>query len=170
MSCLVRRYLERTHALDQLLEGWASDHKEAMSVRDLEEAIAECLDLVVLARRAWNAFLDLIFHDTDAGEITCDLEDMVQKAIRRLAEIFDAVQRFIIEVEQKGYSVEKGAEFRRVAHDVRMLGQEVSLRLPPLNLELARLAIDDFKRGDFRLAGDLLHDLQSGCAQGAFRV
>lgn len=41
MSLLVRRCLNRTHLLEQLVETWQIDHKEAMHARDLEEPLGK---------------------------------------------------------------------------------------------------------------------------------
>jgi hypothetical protein len=165
LNLLVRRYLNRTHLVEQLVENWQLDHKEAMAARDLEELVSECVDLAALGRRAWRMLLSRMFDAQERSDRVFAAEDLIKSVIHRTAGIFAVIGKSIKDVERFGYVVEGATEFQKATHDVKQLETETAEPWPPIDPKLAQESLEAYKRGDYRLAEDILHELQGGGAQ-----
>ncbi|HBI42237.1 MAG TPA: hypothetical protein DDY78_05175 [Planctomycetales bacterium] len=164
MSLLARRCLDRSHQLEGYVETWQIDHKEAMQVCDLEELVKECLELAPLLRRAWGGATDVSFDENVKNESLFVGEELIRVAINRAALAFRKISRLIETSEQAGYAIANAEKFRDAVRDMEALEKEAENECAPLNTQQMDEALADYKRGDFKLAGDMLRELQGSGA------
>lgn len=165
MSLLVRRCLSRSHLLEEFVETWQIDHKEAIYARDLDELVSECLELAVLLGRAWRSTVERLFDERERSDRVFASEEVIKGAIRRTVGIFKNVRKLIDEAERKGYSIDASPQFRAAALDVEQLEKETDEQWPPMDSELIRESREAFNQGEYQSAADLLHELQGGGAK-----
>jgi hypothetical protein len=164
MSLLVRRCLNRTHLVEQLVESWQYDHNEAMRARDLEELATECLDLAKLGRRAWKCLRAQMFDKNVSSAKVFAAEDMLKPATQRIRDVFKVVGKLIASAERAGYQIEGSAEFAQASKDLELLRQEIEQQFPDPDPQMMADSKAAFLRGEYQTAEELLHELQGGSA------
>ncbi|HYV38142.1 MAG TPA: hypothetical protein VE988_20825 [Gemmataceae bacterium] len=164
MSLLVRRCLNHAHLLEQLVETWQFDHQADMCAHDLGELVSECLDQAQLCRRAWKSLLKKTFDEREPDDKIFAAEEAVKVSVQRAASAFKLIQKLVEFAEQDGKVVERAAEFKQAAHDLEALAKEVDQRLT-FDPKMFEESLAAFKRGEYVLIEDLIHELQGGSAK-----
>jgi hypothetical protein len=162
MSLAARRYLNRTHLVEQLTENWQFDHVEAMGARDLEELVEECLELDKLSKRAWKALVTLLFDPAEKSDKVFAGEALVRSAISRTIKVFRFVQKLIEDAESGGYTIAGAADFRKSFKEVLMLQKEIAEKWPTIDSGMIEESMAAYRRGEFQLAEDVLNELEEG--------
>jgi hypothetical protein len=160
MSLAVRRCLRRSHLVEELVEAWQIDHRDAMAARDLEELIQECLELKDLCEHAWNGILHHLFN-----EQTDDIEavgKMMLTALEKGEIVFSNLITQVLETKAKGYEVDRAGELEQGLCRIQQLKADYRKQWPSVDYAMVKDAREAYLRGDYRFAEDILHDLENG--------
>jgi hypothetical protein len=149
----------RARAIEDAIDAWNLDHDNALSARDMEDVVGECLStrdfLSQWHQTAWeHLFAGRLANIQQAGEL-------LRSATGKLVHVFAAVQTCVKWMERKGYPVDKAVEFEAAARAVEGLLADLNRRWPfidPQQVEEARAA---FARGEGIPAEEILRELQS---------
>jgi hypothetical protein len=120
---LVRRCSRRSRALDDLLEEIGpAEQRDAMLAQDVEDLVDECLQVNILADRAWNGLLDAIVQGEKVDFEAVDASLGI--ALPRLAHCFERVLRFAVESRERGFRMTREGELRAALQAVRNINTE----------------------------------------------
>ena len=162
MSILVSRCVKRSHVVEELLEGWSSDHREAMLASDIEELCNESVELCQLLETSWQGLFASLFEDPFFN--TEVVGQLFQDAVRRSAKAVRKVDVLAVEAQKRGYEIEKADELANGLARLDALDVEVATKWPFVDrrmIEESQLAIE---RGEYQTIEELLHAAQSNCA------
>ncbi len=121
----------QVRTIEDAVEAWRAGHDDAMEARDIEDVIPVCLMLGELLQEwhkdAWESlFSNRLRNVQSAGEL-------LRKAYVHSLEAFDGVADCLRGAKQKGYEVDKAADFQRTAESVQRLNEDFSRRWPFLD-------------------------------------
>jgi hypothetical protein len=160
MSVVVRRYLGRSRLAEELVEDLIVEHRDAMFARDVDELIAECLELEKLSKVTWTYVLEVLFSEEQAGDID-EIGHMMKTASTKILEVFDRVKPLMETVKGLGLAVNDSADFL-IAHQViRKIKDDVENKFPPINEMMVKQSMEAFRRGAYQPAEDLLRESQN---------
>jgi hypothetical protein len=165
MRLLVRRCLDRSHRLEEYVETWQIDHKEAMYACDLEELVSECLQLESLLRRAWSLTTERLFDEGVKSYHVFAGEEVVRAAISRTVRMFKIVSKLLEGAERAGYSIDGSGKFGDANRAMESLEKDVEADWSPMDSQQMRESISAFERGEVQSAEDLLCELQGDGAK-----
>ena len=157
MSILVQRYFKRSRAVVDLAEEWKIHHEYAMLVFDLEELICECIELGKLATHVWTSLADLLVTAkiTEIDEVG----DKFRMAVERTKEALALVQQGVVKAK-KDYKIDKADELLETMHAIESMSEDFEKVWPKANEQMAKEALEDYQRGDFKDSGELLANAQ----------
>jgi len=157
-NVVIRRFLGRSRLAESLVEDVFAEHKNAMFARDVEELIAECLELEKISRSAWDYVLDVLFSER-ANE-TDELGNMMKMAIAKVSVVFNRVNQLIDEMKARGHGPKEVADFLIARREIQRINEDVAKKFPPINEEMVKRSLEAFRRGEGRTAEEMLHESQ----------
>jgi hypothetical protein len=165
MSILVRRCLGRSRLVEELVENWQIEHKQAMFAGDMEELVVEFIALGELIQHGWESMIDRLF-DEKIDNIDA-AGDMMRAAISRTLKVSTKLEEFVGLAEQMQNPIDKAHSFRSVVRNLQHIDAEVKKRWPTVNARMLNDSLAAYERGEFRTTEDLLGDTQD-CGSKAY--
>jgi hypothetical protein len=152
----------RTRAIEEAAEAWKKDHADAQFACDVDFLARECVELAGVASavhsEARRSLFEGRFPNVDATGRA--LLELLEASVRATASTAECAA----EIGRLGYAVEEPQAFAKATADLRRLRQEVADQWPFVDAVLVNESRAAFDRGDYRAAGDVLHELQNGSA------
>lgn len=160
MDLAVRRSVQRSHLVEELVENWQSDHQRALAAREVEELMQECVDLAKLNRQATQTLVDRFWSGSVKGLESA--AEVLRAAVQRTLLNCQVVQKEKTYAEQHGFMLEGAAAFTEACQNTLLLARQVDEQLPRFDSGLAEEARAAFLRGDHQTVEELLHAAQNG--------
>jgi hypothetical protein len=155
-------YRAKTRGIEDAVEWWKPDHDNAMSVRDVEDLVRECLGI----RDFLKQWLALSWQSIREGNLD-DCESVgraLEDAFKNGAQIFQTVRECIVDAEHSEYTVENSAAFDEAEKDVVSMQADFEREWPFMDMKVLEKSIADYKAGRYRSAKEILDEMQhSGC-------
>ncbi len=156
MSFLINRCRARSHLVDQLVEAWQQDYKRAMLAVDLEEVMAECMELSKLLHHAWKRSFAMLFDEKAPLDIEAEREIMLAAVERAIA-----THQIVLEsarVIKKDYKVAGFDEFAESVPVLERLKATIEKKWPTVNNQRITESMSAYRKGEFVSPQDLLAD------------
>lgn len=154
MSILARRCLGRSRFVEELVENWQIEHRQAMFARDVEELVSECLQLGELILHGCKSLVERLF-DEQIDDIDAAGE-MMRSSITRTLRTFQIVEEEVGKAECKGYNIEKSSSFRKVARELHQVQAELETTWPSVDADLIEKSQAAYRKGEYQKAEELL--------------
>src|ERR1700722_7391296 len=114
MSVVVRRYLGRSRLAEALVEDMPmAAHRNAIFAQDVDELVAECLDLAIISKKTWAYVLEKLFSENQADDID-DLDETGQAmktACTKIVDVFERVKEMVEKAAALGYPIQYSSDF-----------------------------------------------------------
>ena len=166
MTFLLNRCRKRSRLTEELVEEvWLNDHRSAMFVYSVEDAISECLELAILLQQAWKATLEQLFNE-EIDDIDGAYLVLVNTVERSIA-TFERLDRLVQDIAGKGFSVEHIGELAESISNLKILKHEVETKWPVVDPAMIAASMAAYRRGEYQLSEDLLRDAQSDSSQAS---
>lgn len=159
MTFLINRCRRRSYLVEELVDTLRDEHRDAIRACDVEEAVAECLELGELLQHAWAVARDVLFDGRDE-----QLEDMdgfreaVVSTLDRAIGVLPRVRKTAEQSMTQGYDVKRFGEFSKAFDILRALRADIDATWPAVDSQRIADSIASYHRGDHRSAEELLRD------------
>ena len=160
MSLLVRRCLSRSHQLEEYVDDWQIDHKEAMDTLDWEELVKECLELASLLQRAWHATFERAADEQDRCDRVLAGEQIIRGAINRTVRMFSLIGNLVEAARRTGRFLEGAEEFLEALRNVKLMEKQAERDGQPFAYQPMEESLAAFGRGEVQSAEDMLRELR----------
>jgi len=161
MSILVRRYLGRSRYVEELVEDWQIAYQKAQLAWDLQDLVAECIELGQFAKRTWDFLADKLFDESVAFDHDSVGESM-SIALKKTLQIFIKVQRLIKRLHQLDCpSVDNATEFEELVAQTKQANREFQEQWPGFDTDTVEEALAAYGRGDYDTSEALLNDAKN---------
>jgi hypothetical protein len=158
MNMLLIRCRRRTRVAEELLEQWQIDHAQAMLACDVDELLAEAVELGQLVKRCWTTSLNRLFaeqvEDVD-GE-----RRALHFIARRTLRLFRKVAKIADQTVKGGHALVNLADFTANFQNMRQLRLDIAEKWPTTNEQLLAESQAARLRGEYLSAEDWLRDAQ----------
>lgn len=134
-------------------------NQDADFARDVEELCGECLDIPRLYQQAWQKLLDNlpeIKNTQEAGRA-------FQGALNDTIQVCGHILALCAAARKMGQAITGAEKLKGEILNLQELAGRVDRDWPFLNKKMMESSKDDFRRGAYRTAEDLLHDQESHC-------
>jgi hypothetical protein len=149
--------LARSHAVEELFENWQLAHHAAMLAGDVEELLAEWLDLCKLLKCTWETLYDALF---EAKIFDFEMGEMLRLVFGKTTEIGKKLGEWLAGAEQDGYRIENAATFRTALTSLEQLIEEIESKWPTIDHEMAAESLAAYHRGEYQTIEELLDEAQ----------
>ena len=158
MGMLVSRCVRRSRLVQELAEDWQINHREAMFARDLDELLAECVDLGRLLSHCWKQMFNLLFSE-QIDDVDRAGKSLLSATERSLT-VFDKVKGFLAAAKQRGFEIDGDGSFIETVSVVGELKTEMIRQWPSIDDGMMRESLLCYERGEYQSTEELLHGLQ----------
>lgn len=157
-------YKAKTRGIEDAVEWWKPDHENAMSVREVEDLVSECLGahkiLVDWTKSCWDSL--------SAGQLA-NPESVAQELLEAMksgSDKFRMVSNCIEEAERLGYTVDNSNAFESAEIAISQMHADLEKRWPFIDTKVIEQSLRDYRAGQFRSAKEILDELQCTGATG----
>src|SRR5438067_1292082 len=149
-NIVVRKFLGRSRLAEELVEDvLITDHQNAMFARDVEELVAECLELEKMSQETWKYVLGLLFSDEFTNDLG-ELGGMMNTATSKISYVFGQVQDLLEKAEKQGYPIKEASDFKLAWRAIEQIKNDTKKKFPPLDEKTIRESLETYQRGDYQ--------------------
>ena len=125
----------------------------------MEQLLAECIDIVEVARQAWNHLREMLLHDPNGDEVESTGQTLVS-AISRLIPATEVLQNAVGEAVLRGHAIQGSAKLQTALLAIREVSAHLDGAFPVFDTSSDEDDIAAFKRGEYLTTEELFRELQ----------
>lgn len=145
-------------AIQDEVDAWKLDHDDAMQAWDIQDLVAECIALRKYVGtwkdEAWQLLMaNKLKHVQATGEV-------LKRQLSHVEYLINLVENCVKSAAARGWEFDKAQELRDAKTAVAAMGADFEKRWPFVDAEQVKRSREDFDRGRYQPAEEILGELQ----------
>jgi|ERR1043165_4731151 hypothetical protein len=156
-SVVVKRYLRRSGLAKELADELIAEHKTAMIARNVEELVAECLQVEQLCKNSWQYVLGMLFSDEYTNDVD-DLGQSMKMATLRLLDTLKGVEQMAEKARELGHTITDATDLSLAYREIERIKEDMERKFPPVNPRMISESLEAYHRGECQSPEELLRE------------